>query len=735
MMRMHRWAAALAALLLAACAGQPVAPGSAGGPALPAAARATPGTDADTYFGTRVDDPYRGLEAVDAPGNQAWLKAQAAHASGVLRRIEGRDRIRARFDEIDAASAARVTGVHRLPNGMLFFERRAPQDDQFKLYVRDRVDAPDRLVFDPETLRQATGKPHAINYFTPSRDGRLVAIGVSPSGSEDASLRVVDTRTGRMLGGEISRVDWGGVTWAPDNSELWFLRRQEMKPGMPETEKYQRSTVVSLRPGETEAQLRTVVTHAGPDVAFPATEFPFLEVLSDGRVLLLVTDGVSPHGRMWHSTLERVRSGRPGWTQLYGTAAGITSFVVRGPMAYALSFQDAPRLKLLAAPLEGFDPAKAQVVLPASAQVLVELAAAQDAVYLKVRDGNANRLLRLSGTPGEPAREVPLPLLGSFYFTGSPSMDLPGVMLELQGWTRARQIMAVSPPGLVSNTGLQPAGRFDQPEDLVSTEVMVRSHDGVMVPLSIVHRRGVKLDGSQPTLLYGYASYGDTEEPFYSPSRRVWLDMGGVFAVANPRGSGVFGRQWHLDGKAGNKANTWRDFIACAEYLVQQGWTQPSRLGIWGGSAGGILVGRAMTERPDLFAAVVPEVGVLDAVRAELSANGVPNIPEFGTHKTEEGFRGLLAMSTYHHVRDGVRYPAVLLTHGLNDPRVPIWHSAKTAARLQAATSSGKPVLLRVDFDAGHGVGSTKSQQFDERADIFAFLLWQLGVPGYRPTP
>jgi prolyl oligopeptidase len=236
-------------------------------------------------------------------------------------------------------------------------------------------------------------------------------------------------------------------------------------------------------------------------------------------------------------------------------------------------------------------------------------------------------------------------------------------------------------------------------------------------------------------LLYGYGSYGETEEPWFSVGRLAWMDAGGVFAVANVRGSGVFGREWHLAGKEATKPNTWRDFITCAEWLVAHGWTRPARLAINGGSAGGILVGMAMVERPDLFAAVVAEVGALEMVRAETTSNGVPNIPEFGTRKTEAGFRALLAMSTYHQIKDGVRYPAVLLTHGVNDPRVDVWNTTKTAARLMAATRSGKPVLVRLDYESGHGIGDTKSQTLDERADVYAFMLWQMGVEGFQPGP
>jgi prolyl oligopeptidase len=331
-----------------------------------------------------------------------------------------------------------------------------------------------------------------------------------------------------------------------------------------------------------------------------------------------------------------------------------------------------------------------------------------------------------------------LPVVGSFQLNddngSAADPRLPGLVVDLQGWTRARQVFQVGADGSVRNTGLQPQGPYDAPDDIVATEVRVPSHDGALVPMSILHRKGVALDGSHPTILYGYASYGITEEPLFTISRMAWLQAGGVMAIANPRGSSVYGEDWYRAGFQATKPNTWRDAIACAQWLIAQHWTSSTKLGIWGGSAGGILVGRAITERPDLFAAAVPAVGVLDLVRAEITANGVPNIPEFGSRSTEAGFRSLLAMSTYHQVKDGAKYPATMFTAGANDPRVDVWHSTKTAARMMTATSSGKPILLRLDWDAGHGIGNTKAQQLGERADVFAFFLWQMGVAGYQPN-
>jgi len=364
--------------------------------------------------------------------------------------------------------------------------------------------------------------------------------------------------------------------------------------------------------------------------------------------------------------------------------------------------------------------------------VLFAVAAARDALYVESRDGAIKNVKRLPWS-SKTASVVRLPLQGSAsLMTATPVVD--GAIVSLTAWTRAREIFAVDATGKATNTKLQPLGPFDAPNDLVATEVNVRSHDGAMVPLSIIHKKSVKLDGSNPALLYAYGSYGITEEPSFGPTRLAWLERGGVFAVANVRGSGVYGEEWYKGGYKTTKPNTWKDLIACAEYLIAQKYTANTKLGILGGSAGGITVGRALTERPDLFASVIPAVGVLDMVRAEATANGVPNIPEFGTVKKEDEFRALLAMSSYHHVKNGTKYPAVMMVAGVNDPRVDVWHSSKMAARLLEASTSGKPVLLDLDYEGGHGIGDTKAQRQRQITDYYAFMFWQAGHPDFQPT-
>lgn len=722
-------------LFVTAAAGLLIA-GTAGAQTLPVAPVRNV---SETFFGTRVDDPYRYMENIKDPQVAAWMKAQSDHARTTLKAIPGRDGMLDDILKYDEAVSARVTGITRVPGDVWFYEKRGAKENQFKLYMRRGVAGAETLLFDPEALQKNTGKPHAINYFVPSPDGRYVAYGVSAAGSEDAVLHLIDTKTGKERGKPIDRAQFGGPSWAPDGKSFYFNRLQLLKKGMSDLEKFQRSEVFRVRVGGAP-EAKPVFGLRSAGVQITPAEIPFVGVTQDGRWALgFVINGVQREITLYVAPANTLASARPAWKKLFDASAEITKADYHDDTLYLVSNKGAPRSQVLRAKLEGFDLAQAEVVVPASERVVTGIAAAKDALYVEARDGNVKRLYKLPHAKGATVSEIALPVRGSFALgddeSGASAANpaLPGVVLDLQGWNRARQIYAVAADGTVSNTGLQPQGPYDAPEDVVATEVKVKSHDGAMVPMSIIHKKGVKLDGNNPTLLYGYASYGITEEPYYSVSRLAWLDAGGVFAIANPRGSSVYGQDWYKAGYQATKPNTWKDFIACAEYLVAQKYTNPKRLGILGGSAGGILVGRALTERPDLFAAVIPAVGALDMVRAEVTPNGVPNIPEFGTRSTEAGFRALLAMSTYHQIKDGTAYPAVLLTHGVNDPRVEVWHSTKTAARLMAASTSDRPVLLRLDYESGHGIGNTKKQTLEERADMFAFLLWQMGVPGYQP--
>ena len=724
MKRIH----ALLASLCCAVAGSAIAQGG------PPVAPVRPVTD--SYFGTTVADPYRYFEDVKNPEVAVWMRGQADHARAALDRIPGRRALFERAAMYDDAVAARVINVRRRPGDLYFYEKRGTRDNQFKLYVRRGLKGQESLLVDPEALGKSLGKTLAINYYEPSRNGRLVAYGLSEAGSEDASLHVVETFSGRRVLGPVSRAQYGGVNWLRDDRGFFFNRLQAMQPGMPAIDKFQNSRAVFVRLGADVDKAPIVLGEGVEGIRLGSEDAPFVGVLPDGRTAVgVVYHGTDRELTVYAAPVGRLLAGTPRWRKIIDRSDDITAFEVVGDRLIALTHRDAPRFRIIETSLLRPDWARARELVPQGQGVLTTMALAADGLYVVRRDGAVSKLLRHNLATGKSAVPQPelvdLPVDGSLELAGIDHR-LRGVLLTAQSWTRGPQIFHAG-PGYAANTTLQPLSRYDALPDYVSTEVLVPSHDGALVPLSIVHRKDLPLDGNNPTLLWGYASYGITEEPWFSAWRLAWLERGGVFGVANPRGSGAFGQDWYKAGFQATKPNTWKDFIATAEYLVKNRYTSPARLGIWGGSAGGILVGRAMTERPDLFAAVIASVGDLDTVRAELTPNGVPNIPEFGTHKTEAGFRALQAMSTYAHIRDGEKYPALLLTHGVNDPRVDVWQSLKGAARLQAATASGKPVLLSLDYDAGHGIGDTKAQRQRERADVMAFLLWQFGVSEFQP--
>ena len=326
---------------------------------------------------------------------------------------------------------------------------------------------------------------------------------------------------------------------------------------------------------------------------------------------------------------------------------------------------------------------------------------------------------------------VALPYEGAIPLLATDVRD-DGATIGLTSWTRSLLYYAIAPDGALTNTRLKAPAPVDA-SPYASVEVKAQSADGTEVPLSIVYRRGMRLDNSHPAYLEGYGAYGVTLDPYFSTTRIAWLERNGVYAVCHARGGGEYGEDWHRAGMIATKQHTIDDFVGCARYLVAHGYTSAARLGGEGTSAGGILIGGAITQHPELFAAALDVVGSSDALRQEFSPNGPPNVPEFGTVKDETGFRALLAMDAYQHVRPGVAYPAVMLITGINDPRVPPWELAKFSAALQSATSSRRPVLLRVDYDAGHGFLAASREQSDRLlADQYSFLLWQFGDPEFN---
>lgn len=690
------------------------------------------------YHGIEVHDPYQYMEDMKNADVQAWVKGQAEHTQQTLGKIAGRETLLKRIRELDAGLPFTLSGITRLPGGDLFYFKQLAQENVAKVYRRDKTGT-EQLLVDPETLPRQHADDHlSISFFRVSPDGTRLLFGFAASGSEQTTLNILDISTGKLLPDSIDRLeaDYAAPNWLPDSRSFVYSRRRKLPADAPAADGYKFTQAFLHRLGDDSEQDPLVLAQGAAgspmlaEMDFPAVIVP----VGSEWVIGQIKHGDETDLSLYVASQKDLISATPRWRKLCDRTDLVTNFTVRGEHIYLMTAANAPRFKVVRTSLADPNFAAAETIVPAGEYVVNAVAAAKDALYVGTLAGAAKKILRVPYIQGTEPAELALPRDEPSATLAAVRPDIAGAMVETRSWTRAGRLYDYQPEAnRLVDTQLLPRGEFDAPADLMSTEVMVASHDGVLVPLSIVYRRELKLDGSNPTLLSAYGAYGFTMPMRYDPVELAWLERGGVLAFAQVRGGGAFGKAWHHAGRKQTKPNTWKDFIACAEYLIAKRYTSPGKLAGKGGSAGGILIGRAITERPDLFAAAQIAVGCTDMLRFETTTNGPPNVPEFGTVTKEEEFRALLKMSTFHQIEDGGKYPAVILTHGINDPRVEPWQSAKTCARLQAASASGKPVLLRIDYHSGHGIGSTRQQRHEELADVWSFLMWQFGVAAYQP--
>lgn len=679
----------------------------------------------DTYFGTTVEDPYRWMEDWQSEEFQSWITSQAAYAKTYLEALPERETLLARIAQLRAASPYLYD--FQVAGGRTFYLKRDIGDNLPKLMVRLGPTKAEKTLLDPNAIKDVA--PTAIDWYFPSRDGRYVAYGISEGGSENSVLHVVEVESGTVLDLAISRMYFTHVDWLEDNRSFVYLRFPELPADAPVTDRYKYSRTYLHRLGSDPEQDPVVFGQGiSTGVEFAPDDYPQLILSSTSKWML----GVIIHGDLREITIyaaPRAMLSDPAnctWTKIAGVDDAVTGYAFIDDIIYLKTHKDAPRYKVIATSLEHPDLAHATVIVPESEVVIEDIRIAGDYLLTCDLDGGIGRIWRFKRSSQE-AYRIPLPFDGKIGEWTNEAAS-PNVMLLMSSWTISPRLYRYNTiSGEITDTGWYPPPIADFRE-VEAHEVLIPSHDGALIPLSIIHKKGLKLDGKNPTILRGYGSYGITIHPLFAPSMLAWYERGGVMALAHVRGGGEYGKQWHLAGQKLNKQNTIDDFIACAEYLIERHYTCPAKLAGEGASAGGIPTGGALVQRPDLWAAMVMHVPAVNALRNEFTENGPPNIPEFGSVTTEDGFKALQIIDAYSKVKEGVKYPAVLLTAGFNDPRLVIWQPAKMAARLQAATTSDRPILLRVDFQAGHGLTSTKQQDDEKLADTFAFLLHQMNV-------
>jgi prolyl oligopeptidase len=690
----------------------------------------------DSYFGTPVTDAYRYLENLQDPQVQAWMHAQADYTRARLDALPGRAALLERIHVLSNADTRSGGFVRR--GERYFYLQIDPGAQQPRLYWRDGLQGEAQLLIDPAALAAAPGTHYALDYYVPSWDGRYLAYGISAGGSEASTLQVLEVANGKRLAEAITRTDNSVVAWRPDNQSFYYMRFSAPRPDTPRSQlMYNARTYLHRLGSHADGDGDPLVFGRGvaSAVEVPEGQGSYVLTSPDSSYAVAAANHNLDNNpsTLYVAPLAAVNDAKTPWRRFAAVEDGITQLALHGDTLYFLSLRHASRFRILATSLQHPDVAHARVVVPEQRGVVTDFGIASDGLYYREMTGATSRLWRVD-LEGAHAREVPLPYEGNLF---GPVTDpaQPGALFNVQAWTRPPQIYFYDPGQNRSlRTALMPPSNIDTSQ-LASKEVWATSYDGTRVPLSIVYRRDLQTDGRHPTIIEGYGAYGYVFESGFWPAIVAWIERGGVWAIAHVRGGGELGEDWHRAGMKRTKPNTILDFIACSQYLIDQGYTTRRLLAAAGASAGGITVGGALTWRPDLYAVVLDEVGLSDGLRWETEPNGPPNISELGSVATEQGFHDLYAMSAYAHIHDGTDYPAVMLITGANDPRVAPWHMTKMAARLQAASSSGRPVLLRVDYDAGHGIGSNRSQREQQLADEWAFALWQMGDPGFQPAP
>jgi prolyl oligopeptidase len=679
-------------------------------------------TVVDDHHGVKVADPYRWLEDADSPETRAWVEAQNKLTASFLAAIPERQQIKTRLTKVWDYEKF---GLPQKQGGKYFYSHNTGLQNQSVLYIADSPDAQGRILLDPNTM--SPDGTVALSGTAVSEDGRYLAYGVAHAGSDWQEWRIKDIATGKDLDDHLQWVKRAGTAWTHDGKGFFYGRYPEPRAGEALRAANYYHKLYYHRLGTPQSQ--DVLVYERPD----QKEWGFGgRVTEDGRYLVIhVSHGTRPQNRVFYKDLKDpahpVTGDESKVLELLTTADASYSFVGNdGPVFWFATDKDAPRERVIAVDTRQPEPAHWQEIIPQAAETLESVDIVGDrflARYLK----DARTQVKVYSLDGKFERDVELPGMGSASGFRGKRKDTE-TFYSFTSYTSPPTVYRYDVTSGASTEFRRPRVDFDGSR-YETKQVFYTSKDGTRVPMFIVHRKNLALDGNNPTYLYGYGGFRVSMTPYFTPAQAIWLEMGGVYAMPNLRGGGEYGQAWHDAGKLLNKQNVFDDFLAAAQWLIDNKYTSPPKLAIAGGSNGGLLVGAAMTQRPELFGAALPAVGVMDMLRFHKFTVGWGWISDYGTPEKPDEFKALHAYSPYHRLKEGTRYPATLVTTSDHDDRVVPAHSYKFAAALQAAPASdGPPCLIRIETRAGHGAGKPTTKSIEETADKWAFLVRALDM-------
>lgn len=687
----------------------------------------------DTYYGKVYEDPYHFMENINDTVVANWLHEQSNNATRTISMIINWEAIYNKQRE-SRGERPKVKYLRVTENNYHFYLKKEPDEKMYKLFFRKKFSSNEELLYNPENYKKSSGISYIINYIQPNWDGSKVAIGFTKNDEEFSELVVLDVKTKKLLPEVITNCwpsDLGGISWLRDNSGFYYIHIPVIDKN---SEDYILNTATVLHKLDDEPKNLNVIFSAknNPEINIEPADFPV--VYSKPWYDNVLIGGIGGANSFWDYYYSRLDAkGKViQWQPLFKKEDMVAQFDFNGKDFFFLSAKNSPNYKLCKTNIDYPDFKNPEIlVVEDSNAVITDLAVTKNGIYyVKTKNGVDAQLYCLKEGKEQ---KIIIPKQSGFVDVSSKSPNSEDLWIEIEGWTsRTARYRYDYNKNVFVAEDLYPYPMFPELDDVVVEEIEVDSYDGAKVPLSIIYKKGTNLDGNNRVFMTGYGAFGISDTPYLYAHLLHWIREGGIYVDAHVRGGGEKGDAWHKGGFKSSKPNTWKDFIACTEYLIKKGYTNPDKIAVWSASGGGILIARAITERPDLYKAAIISSGAINMLRFEFGLNGKNTIKEFGTVNDSVEFHALLEMDACQHIKTGTKYPAVLLQAGANDPRVPVWHSSKFAAGLQTANVSGNPILFSVDFGGGHGFNLTTDKNDRNIADVISFALWQTGHPDFQ---
>jgi len=688
------------------------------------------------YFGRSISDSYTFLEDVNDTLSKPWFKQNSLKAREILNNISGRKDIVDKLIEIEKRKSFTVTNLKITANDYFFYLKKTDQDKRAKLFYKTSEKGQEILLFDPREYKKESGNEYSITYLKPSWDGKKVALSFSKNGEEISEIAFLNVDAKALLP-EILPNCWpaelGGVNWLPDDSGIIYLN-------IPVTDKrstnyIQNTESVIYKLGDKPSINKVIFSKENNlDVNIDHVDFPQIcEYNLNDKYILGKLNGAAAYFDYYYAKIDELQENKINWKLLFKKEDGLSSPVIVNEDVYFLAAKNSPNYKIIKTNITNPDFVNPEIIVNEDKNEIIEnFEILKDGlVYSTTKNGVQAQLYFVDNNKRH--KTLNLPKKAGRIIIRSKNKYYSDLWIYTSGWLNPLKRYRYD---VLKNSfkedDISPSIIYPEFDDFIVEEIEIPSHDGFLIPVSLIYKKGLKKNKMNNVLIDGYGAYGESSSPSFQPIYLSWVLNDGVYVVSHVRGGGEKGNEWYTGGYKNTKPNTWKDLISTAEFLIKDKITSNKKIGIYGGSAGGILVGRAITERPDLFKVMICENGFLNTLRIDVAPNGPNNMKEFGNPSIREEFNAIYEMDAYHHIKKGISYPACLVTTGMNDARVAPWMSGKFVAKLRSSTTSDNPVLFAIDYNTGHGIDSSNLQLYNDYADAYAFAFWQLGHPKFK---